>query len=150
MEYANPFICRIEWSGDTLDYESFPRTHEVTFPRGQKILGSSAGQALNPVVTNPEELLAAALGTCLMLTFLAVCSRARINVLSYVDTPAATVELVERRFRFTKIVLKPKVTILGEVELERLSTAFEKAHGNCIVSLSTKSEVVIEPEFRFV
>lgn len=148
MEYENPFTCTIAWSGNTIDYDNFPRTHEVTFPRGQRLLGSAAGHAQNPVVTNPEELLAAALGTCLMLTFLAVCSRAKINVFSYTDHPEATVELVERRFRVTKILLKPEVTVEGQVPADQLRTAIEKAHGNCIVSLSTKSEVIIQPTFH--
>jgi len=69
-------------------------------------------------------------------------------VVSYVDHPEATVELVERRFRVTKIVLRPEVTVKGEVLTDRLQTAIEKAHGNCIVSLSTKSEVLIQPVFR--
>jgi organic hydroperoxide reductase OsmC/OhrA len=148
MEFDKPFTCTLEWAGNTIDYDNFPRTHEVTFPRGQRLMGSSAGQVQNPVVTNPEELLAAALGTCLMLTFLAVCSRGKINVVSYVDHPEATVELVERRFRVTKIVLRPEVTVEGEVLTQRLQTAIEKAHGNCIVSLSTRSEVLIQPVFR--
>jgi organic hydroperoxide reductase OsmC/OhrA len=147
-EYDKPFVCRIEWSGNTQDYETFPRTHTVSFPRGQKIRGSSAGQILDPVVTNPEELLAAALGTCLMVTFLAVCSKSRINVLSYVDQPEATVELMERRYRVTKIALKPEVTLEGQVDRERLDTAIQKAHGNCIISLSVKSDVTIEPTFQ--
>ena len=146
--YAHPFSCTIEWSGNTIDYESFPRTHEVTFPRGQRLRGSSAGQVASPAVTNPEELLAAALGTCIMLTFLAVCSKAKMNVVTYRDRPEATVELVERRMRVTRIVLRPEVTVEGQVEPERMKTAMEKAHGNCIISLSTKSEVLIEPIFR--
>ena len=147
-EFSKPFVCTIEWAGNTQDYDSFPRVHTVSFPRGQKIKGSAAGHVQDPVVTNPEELLAAALGTCLMLTFLAVCSREKINVLSYVDHPEATVELIERRLRVTKIVLKPLVIIDGAVERERLDVAMQKAHGNCIVSLSVKSEVLIEPTFQ--
>ena len=146
--YSKPFVCTIEWSGNTKDYDTFSRVHTVSFPRGQTLKGSSAGLAQDPVVTNPEELLAAALGTCLMLTFLAVCSKGKINVLSYVDHPEATVELVERRFRVTKIVLKPTVVIEGTVDADRLNLAMQKAHGNCIVSLSVRSEVLIEPTFQ--
>ena len=149
-EYDRPFVCTIEWAGNTQDYDSFPRTHTVSFPRGQQIKGSSAGQRLDPVVTNPEELLAAALGTCLMLTFLAVCSKGKMNVLSYVDHPAATVELVDRRLRVTRILLRPEVTLEGDMDRERLDVAMQKAHGNCIISLSVKSEVLIEPVFHSV
>jgi hypothetical protein len=125
--YSKPFVCTIEWTGNTVDYDHFPRTHEVIFPLGQRLKTSSA---------------------CLMLTFLAVCSKARINVVSYKDHPAATVEFVERRFRVTRVDLKPEVIIDGPVDAERLKIAMEKAHGNCIVSLSTKSEVIIEPVFK--
>ncbi len=150
MEYDKPFTCTVEWSGDTVDYDNFSRTHQVTFPRGQKLIESSAGQALDPTVTNPEELFAASLGTCLMLTFLAVCSRGRINVRSYVDNPEAIVEFVDRRNRVTKVILHPEITVEGEVPVDRLNTAFEKAHGNCIISVSTKAEVIMKPVFRFV
>ncbi len=147
-EHSAPYICKIEWSGNTQDYETFPRTHTVSFPRGQQIKGSAAGLVQDPVVTNPEELLAAALGTCLMLTFLAVCSKAKMNVVSYVDQPAATVELVERRNRVTRIALRPHVLLEGPVDRERLDVAMQKAHANCIISLSIKSDVTIEPVFQ--
>lgn len=147
-EYLNPFTCAIEWSGDTTDYDTFPRTHQVKFPRGQKINGSTPGQAYDATVTNPEELLAAALGTCMMLTFLAVCSRAKINVVSYKDHPQAIVELEERRLRVTRIILEPEVSVQSPAEREWLHTAMEKAHGNCIVALSVRSEVLIRPVFQ--
>ena len=146
--YANPFRCTIRWKGNTVDYDSFPRIHEVTFPQGQVLKGSSAAQMHHPVVTNPEELLAAALGTCMMLTFLAVCSKVKVNVVSYTDEPEATVELIERRHRVTRIVLHPEVVVVGTPDEALLKTAMDKAHGNCIISLSTKADVHIEPVFR--
>ena len=139
--------CEVKWQGNTLEYDHFSYVHQIIFPGGQSVLGNIHKQEPGALNTNPEELFAAAVGTCMMMTMLAVCSKSKINVVAYHDHPEATLEFVERRFRVTKVTLRPQITIDGQIEPERLKSLFEKAHANCFVSLSIKSKVVIEPSY---
>ncbi len=139
--------CRLRWSGDNLDYETFSRLHDVHFPGGGGLRVGGAHLIQDPGQTNPEELLAASVGCCMMLTILAVFSRSKVSVISYEDSPEALLELAERRFRVTKVTLRPRISIRGQVAPDKLTTLIEKAHANCVITLSVKSEVIVEPVF---
>jgi organic hydroperoxide reductase OsmC/OhrA len=145
------YTCAISWQGNNEDYESFSRIHEIRFPKGQSVELGSALDSQKQDQTNPEELFAAAVGSCMMQTILAVFSRSKIVVTSYEDHPEALLELVERRYKVTRVTLRPKMAIQGEsVDREKLDNLMQKAHANCFIGLSVKSDVVIEPEFVFV
>ncbi len=142
--------CSLHWSGDTVDYDSFARSHIVHFPRGQSVATSTYREPEEHPAkpTNPEELLAAALGSCLMLTFLAVASKSKINVLDYEDHPEALLELVDRRMRVTRITLRPVVTLSAQISPEHTEALFSKAHANCYISNSIQSAVEIHPTIK--
>lgn len=141
--------CRIVWQGDNRDYDNFSRVMNVAFPGGAAVKVGGATQIQDPRQTNPEELFAAAVGTCMMMTILAVFSRAQILVSSYEDTPEAVLEFVDRRFRVVKVTLRPKIRLGVKTESEKLTNLVQKAHANCFITLSVKSEVVVEPTWIF-
>jgi len=140
-------VCEIHWQGDTTDFDHFPRLNEIVFPGGQKVNSGSALNAQSPAHTNPEELFAAAVGSCMAMTILAVFSKAKIVVLSYDDKAEALLEFVERRFKVTRVTLRPRMVIQGEIEHEKLENLIAKAHANCFITLSVRAEVVVEPTF---
>jgi organic hydroperoxide reductase OsmC/OhrA len=140
------FTCNIVWQGaNNQDFEHFTRAHDIRFPLGQKLIGAGAHVVNTPEQTNPEELFAAAVATCMMMTILAVLSKAQIPVVSYEDQPVADLELVERRFRVTRVTLRPIIGIQGPIDVEKLTNLVQKSHANCFVTLSVKSEVIVEP-----
>jgi peroxiredoxin-like protein len=142
------FTCKIRWLGsDNQDYDTFDRRHQIALPRGQEVLAGGAHEVQDAAQTNPEELFAASVASCMMMTILAVFSRSKIPVLAYEDEPEALLELVERRFRVTKVTLRPRITLAGQQDREKLDNLISKAHANCFISLSVKSEVVVEPAF---
>jgi organic hydroperoxide reductase OsmC/OhrA len=146
---SSTFRCTIRWQGaNNTDYETFGRTHEVTLPAGQSIIGGAAHNIQHPEQTNPEELFAAAVGTCMMMTILAVFSIAKIPVLAYEDQVEALLEKVERRWWVAKVILRPRISLGGHYEREKLDNLIAKSHANCFVSLSVKSEIVVEPTFE--
>jgi organic hydroperoxide reductase OsmC/OhrA len=144
------FTAHAEWNGNVENYDAFVRELGTTFPGGQHLRVSSFKEGRQTGASNPEELFAAAQSACLMLTFLAVCSKSRVPVVSYVDDPEALLEFVDRRYRVTQITLRPKVKVRGPIDEPKLKTLFEKAHGNCFIALSVKCEVIIEPTFESV
>ena len=142
------FNCKIRWLGsDNQDHDTFDRRHRISLPRGQEMIVGGAHQIQDSSQTNPEELFAAAVGCCMMMTILAVFSRAKIPILAYEDEPEALLEFVERRFRVTKVKLRPRITLKEMQDREKLDNLISKAHANCFISLSVKSEVVVEPVY---
>lgn len=142
------FTCKIRWLGkDNQDYDTFDRRHRISLPRGQDLLLGAAHNVQDSSQTNPEELLAAAVGCCMMITILAVFARSKVPILAYEDEPEALMEFVERRTRITRVTLRPRITLGGQHEREKLDNLISKAHANCTITLSVKSEVVVEPVF---
>jgi organic hydroperoxide reductase OsmC/OhrA len=142
----------VAWTRATpdFDYESFDRRHRIAFKDGAVVLegdaaGDYGGQAGAGI--DPEELFAAALGACHMMSFLAVAARMRIVVDAYADAPVASVGKGDSgRLAVTRLVLSPRVTFAGEVAPEKLAQMHDLAHRNCFVANAVKAAVEIEPQ----
>jgi organic hydroperoxide reductase OsmC/OhrA len=142
------FTSRIRWLGSSnQDYDTFDRRHRVALPRGQELVVGAAHKVQDASQTNPEELFSASVGGCMMMTILAVFSRSRIPILAYEDEPEALMEFVERRTRITRVTLRPRITLSEQHDREKLDNLIAKAHANCTITLSVKSEVAVEPKF---
>src|SRR5207247_1062352 len=64
-------------------------------------------------LANPEELLLAALSSCHMLSYLALCARAGLRVVAYDDAADGALELSPDGGRIREVTLRPRVTIAG-------------------------------------
>ncbi len=63
-------------------------------------------------VHNPEDLFIAALSSCHLLSYLALCARSKINVVAYEDNAIGTMVLrPDGGGKFESVTLRPKVTI---------------------------------------
>jgi organic hydroperoxide reductase OsmC/OhrA len=102
----------------------------------------------DPDLLNPEQLLLAAASSCQMLSFLAIAGRARIDVVSYIDDAEALMPEDDKPVRITEIVLRPRIVIAGDVAEERLRRYIHRAHEECYVANSVKSEITIEPHIE--
>ncbi|MCC5814183.1 MAG: OsmC family protein [Leptospira sp.] len=132
-------------------FETYDRTHAIQFNGGQSIFSSSTKETFgNDEHANPEELLASAVSSCHMLTFLAVASKKKKIVTDYTDEATAILEKGDSgKMQVTKIFLKPRVRFGDGVEVsqDELEKMHDAAHRNCFIGLSVKSEVIVEPEF---
>jgi len=81
------------------------------------------------------------------MTILAVFSKSKIPITAYDDKPESLLEFVERRFKVTRVTLRPRITVGTPIEKEKLETLIQKAHANCFITLSVRSEVIVEPTF---
>ena len=139
---------KIQWKGgEDFTFEKYNRNHTIFYAGGQTLINSSTTETFgDSKQSNPEELLASAVSTCHMLTFLAVASKKKKTVISYEDEATAILEKGESgKLQVTKIYLKPKVVFSEELSLEELNKIHDSAHRNCFIGLSVKSEVIIEP-----
>ena len=94
-------------------------------------------------VWTPEDLFVASVNICTMTTFLSFAERSKILLQSYRSEAEGLLELVEGSFRFTRIVIRPRIRVPpDQVELAR--KVMHDAHSKCLISNSMRCEVVVE------
>jgi peroxiredoxin-like protein len=98
-----------------------------------------------PGLWTPEHLLLAAVSTCYVATLRAVAEASKAQFHSLELTVEGTIEKQEGGFRFTRIVLRPVVTILKEEDRERFGRLLEKAERVCLVTRSLDCNTVLDP-----
>ena len=76
----------------------------------------------DPTLLNPEQLLLLAAVSCQLLSFLAVAARARLDVVEYRDDADAEMPEDDLPVRITRINLRPRITVRGEVTDARART----------------------------
>ncbi|MAE35997.1 MAG: osmotically inducible protein OsmC [Oceanospirillaceae bacterium] len=131
-------------------HEGFERRHDIAF---QPQVGLPAGGAGNDFGADPEQMLAAAMSSCHMQTFLALAAKKRLTVESYHDEAEAVLaQREDGRFFIATLILRPRVQFSGEKIPDDASVEAMhiKAHEHCFVANSVLSEVIIEPEFPSV
>ena len=142
-------IVDLNWKNQatTFDYKTYTRDYTCKFDNGLEVKSSAAPKYLgNSACVDPEESLVAALAGCHMLTFLAFCSLKKIEVISYSDHAIGHLTQNEnKKFWISKIELNPKIEFaLGKSPSpEEIHQLHDKAHGDCFIANSIKSEVVI-------
>lgn len=100
-----------------------------------------------PGVWSPEHLFALSAAACWMTTFLAVAQASSLEVAAVECSGEGFLDKGEdRRFRISRIALKPRVTILREEDRERAGRLIEKAEAACLIRNSIRSEVTLAPE----
>ena len=153
MQYTSKII----WNrnGALFSDNHYSRKHAWQFDGGIEVPASSSPQVVRvplseTAAVDPEEAFVASLASCHMLWFLDIAARAGFIVGSYVDDAIGTlVKNSEGKFAMTVVTLKPHVIFSGDKrpthdEIERMH---HKAHEECFIATSVKSEVRCEPVF---
>jgi len=148
------YRATIEWKSDGGDFlkHRYSREHTVAFEGGLTVPGSASPHIVRAPwsradALDPEAGFTASVSQCHMLWFLDVAARAGFAVSSYVDAAEGTLaDRGDGKLVMTRVVLRPKVTFSGErqptpAELDHLH---HRAHEECFIANSVKSEVVIE------
>jgi len=131
----------------------------VKWTEQRKGVISCAGKPDVPVATppefkghegiwSPEDLFVASVNICVMTTFLAVAERAGLAFSAYESIAEGRLELVEGKFQFTAITIKPTITLKAVADAAKAKELIEKAEANCLISNSMKTRVLLEPVFR--
>lgn len=153
MDDSHHYKVRTTWSGheagQPFDYRSYDRTHQIEIA-GKPPLTASADPTFlgDGSLHNPEDMLVAALSSCHMLSYLSICARARITVLSYTDE-AEGVMVMDRADtgRFSDVLLKPVVGLASGSDLEKARSFHAMAHKVCFIARSVNFPVRCEPSF---
>jgi organic hydroperoxide reductase OsmC/OhrA len=151
---AHEFGARVTWEGNdgagTSSYAGYRRAFRVSAAGKADLRGSAAaafrGEA---ALFNPEELMLAALSSCHMLFYLALCARSGLVVVAYEDSPRGTLRLEpDGGGRFVEIALRPRVTLRGGAEADARAL-HEKAGALCFIANSCRVPIRHEVEVAF-
>ena len=137
----------LTWRGSTgQGYDTYSREHEVGASPAAQQLRLSADPAFvgDESLLNPEQLLLAAASSCLLLSFLAVAARSRVDVVAYEDEAVALMPAA-RRMRITRIEHRPRITVAGDVADDRVRRMLDIAHRECFIATTLQVETGIEP-----
>jgi organic hydroperoxide reductase OsmC/OhrA len=98
-----------------------------------------------PGIWSPEHLFTAAVGSCLMTTFLAIAENSKLEFSSFKCKSKGKLEQIEGKYAITEILLEPSVTIVNEKDRERALRVLQKSEAACLVSNSVKSKIIMIP-----
>ena len=137
----------IAWQRKGIDfgYKSYSRAHLWKFQNGLEVEASAAPPYYGDAERiDPEEAFVAALSSCHMLTFLAVCAVRGLTVDDYQDRAVGYLEKnAEGKMVVNRVDLHPKVRFGENISVsdEELAELHERSHRDCFIANSVKTVV---------
>jgi len=151
------YTAAIEWQRGEQDFlgNRYSRKHRLRFDGGAEMPASSSPSVVplpmsDASAVDPEEMFVASLSSCHMLWFLSLAAARKFCVDSYVDDASGIMARnTEGKMAMTVVTLKPHVVFSGNLQptAEQIHALHHKAHGECFIANSVKTEVRCEPVF---
>ena len=151
---THDYKARLVWDGNlgtgTTTYQGYGRKYRLQIDGKPDIVGSADPMFRGDAnAYNPEDLFVAALSSCHLLSYLALCARSKINVIAYEDQAIGTLVLrPDGGGIFESVTLRPVVTVAPGSDEKRAMELHETAHDLCFVAASVKIPVLHEPQIR--
>jgi organic hydroperoxide reductase OsmC/OhrA len=153
-EGEHGYTARIVWEGNTGEgtarYTGYGREYRVQID-GKPELAGSADPAFRGDASrhNPEDLFLAAISSCHMLSYLALCARGGVRVLAYEDRARGTMRFhAAGDGEFTEVTLYPEVVVDGEEQADLALRLHERAHELCFIARSCSVPIHHQPSIR--
>lgn len=136
---THTFTTGTEWTGEKSWKVTSEDCHDIEGgPPAQ--FGGSTGN------WSPEELMLTSINTCHLSSFVAYSKRKRFEFVSYSSEIEGILEYNDGAFRFTKMIIRPKVVVKTEEDIETARQYLNRAHELCFMGHSVNAEVIVEPE----
>lgn len=149
---ANPHFYQttLTWTGaekgPAESYMTYSRDFKAEFEGKPEIHGSSdPSYRGDPSRVNPEDLLVTSISSCHLLTYLALCTRNKFSVISYVDRAEGIMQLQDGKMQVTDVVLRPEVTLAHGADAKIAADLHEEAHHQCFIANSVTCDIVVQP-----
>ena len=150
---AHEYTATVRWErgeGSFAD-NRYSREHVWLFDGGTQVPASPAAANVPPGcaradAVDPEEAFVAAISSCHMLFFLAFAAKRGFTPDSYEDHAVGIMERNERGKLFvSRVTLDPKIVWSGEnrPSAEEVAAMHHRAHEECFLANSVKTEVVV-------
>jgi organic hydroperoxide reductase OsmC/OhrA len=148
------YSTRVTWTGNpdggTTRRNDHSRNHEIAVD-GKPVIPASSDPAFRGDASryNPEDLFVASLSACHMLWYLSLCGRAGIEVRDYVDqAEGVMVEDAAGGGQFTRVVLRPTITLAAGADAGAAEAIHHEAHAKCFIAQSVSCPVTVEATYR--
>src|SRR5438105_1880754 len=151
---THDYKARLLWDGNlgtgTTTYTGYGRKYRLQIDGKPELTGSADPMFRGDAnVYNPEDLFVAALSSCHLLSYLALCARTKINVVAYEDNASGILLLrPDCGGIFESVTLIPVVTLAPGSDEKRAMELHETAHDPCFIAASVKVPVLHEPQIR--
>lgn len=135
--------------------DRYSREHILRFDGGLEVPGSSSPHVVPlpfsvEAAVDPEEAFVSALSSCHMLWFLSIAAKRGYRVDSYHDQAIGLMQRnASKKFAMTQVTLRPEVVFSGSAAPAPaiILEMHHKAHDECFIANSVKTEVLVEPRF---
>jgi organic hydroperoxide reductase OsmC/OhrA len=97
-------------------------------------VGPPPGYGGNPNTLNPEEMLVAAVNSCIMLVFFHFAKKYDVEILSYHSEAEGKVEKTKNGLRFTNVEVRAKVCLVNVIQAQKIEEIAKLADQYCLVS----------------
>jgi organic hydroperoxide reductase OsmC/OhrA len=147
-------VATIAWKrGDAVFTDNkYSRAHEWRFDGGAVVRASSSPHVVRVPMSDasavdPEEAFVASLSSCHMLWFLSLAGVRGFTVDEYEDQAVGILgKNGAGKAAMTTVTLRPRVKFAGaSPTLEQLEELHHKAHEECFIATSVKTDVRCEP-----
>ena len=152
---AHEYTARLAWTGNngtgTANYASYGRGYRITIP-GKADLHGSADAAFrgDPGIHNPEDHFLAAISGCHMLSYLALCARGGVRVLSYEDHATGLLLLrPDGGGAFERVTLAPTVVVADEAHVTLAIELHDRAAELCFIAGSCRTPIEHRPNVLY-
>jgi len=140
-------------------YKVFRYETGVLWKAGRRAVVSAAGKPSIEVSSppefkgeagfwTPEEMFVASINLCTLLTFVGFAQHKGLEFVSYESAAEGVLENIEGKYRFTEVILHPRMTVKSEKDIERAREILDSAHKGCLVSNSITTAVKVFPDIR--
>jgi organic hydroperoxide reductase OsmC/OhrA len=153
-KHAHDYKARLVWDGNlgagTTTYTGYGRKYHLQIDGKPDLIGSADPMFRGDAnIYNPEDLFVAALSSCHLLSYLALCARTRINVIAYEDNASGTLVLrPDGGGKFESVTLRPVVTIAPGGDEKRALELHETAQALCFIAAAVNIPVLHEPQIK--
>lgn len=147
---THTYALSVTWTGNTgtgtSGYRSYARD-VVARSDGRPDLALSADRPFRGDAArwNPEVLLLAALSECHLLSLLHVAVMHGVTVTAYEDAPQGWLEQQGIGGRFTRVLLRPRVTVVDPAHVDLMPRLHHEANQACFIASSVNFPVEHAP-----
>jgi organic hydroperoxide reductase OsmC/OhrA len=156
MSKHHEYGAEVQWQRaphEAFTDNRYSRKHRLRFDGGTEVPGSSSPLVVplpmsDAAAVDPEEAFVASLAACHMLWFLSLAAQQGHVVDSYRDAAiGAMTKNAAGKLWISSVTLRPAVRFGGERQpsAEALLQLHHRAHEECFIANSVKSEVRCEP-----
>jgi organic hydroperoxide reductase OsmC/OhrA len=151
------YTAEVLWQRGDQDFlaNTYSRRHLLRFDGGAEWTGSSSPHVVplpfsDASAVDPEESFVASLSSCHMLWFLTMAVKRKFCVDRYFDAATGVMEKnAEGKMAMTVVTLRPEVTFSGAnlPTREQIDHMHHRAHEECFIANSVKTDVRCEPVY---